>query len=75
MKMTEVTLFLLRKLNVNIIRKLQNIFKFPSETSVPVCCLFQKMDRNNDGVVTIEEFLETCQKVPYIRGFISNPPF
>ncbi|XP_036957908.1 Kv channel-interacting protein 2-like isoform X1 [Acanthopagrus latus] len=24
---------------------------------------FQKMDKNNDGVVTIEEFLETCQKV------------
>ncbi|XP_074259594.1 calsenilin isoform X4 [Saimiri boliviensis] len=23
---------------------------------------FQKMDRNKDGVVTIEEFLETCQK-------------
>ncbi|XP_008287134.1 Kv channel-interacting protein 2-like [Stegastes partitus] len=23
---------------------------------------FQKMDRNNDGVVTIDEFLETCQK-------------
>uniref|UniRef100_UPI0037E86D07 A-type potassium channel modulatory protein KCNIP2-like isoform X1 n=1 Tax=Semicossyphus pulcher TaxID=241346 RepID=UPI0037E86D07 len=23
---------------------------------------FQKMDKNNDGVVTIEEFLETCQK-------------
>ncbi|XP_053711780.1 Kv channel-interacting protein 2-like isoform X1 [Synchiropus splendidus] len=23
---------------------------------------FQKMDRNNDGVVTIEEFLETCTK-------------
>ncbi|XP_043078244.1 Kv channel-interacting protein 2 isoform X3 [Puntigrus tetrazona] len=23
---------------------------------------FQKMDRNNDGVVTMEEFLETCQK-------------
>uniref|UniRef100_A0A5F8HKV9 Potassium voltage-gated channel interacting protein 3 n=2 Tax=Didelphinae TaxID=126287 RepID=A0A5F8HKV9_MONDO len=23
---------------------------------------FQKMDRNQDGVVTIEEFLETCQK-------------
>lgn len=21
------------------------------------------MDKNNDGVVTIEEFLETCQKV------------
>ncbi|XP_047379423.1 calsenilin isoform X2 [Sciurus carolinensis] len=24
---------------------------------------FQKMDRNQDGVVTIDEFLETCQKV------------
>ncbi|XP_052395103.1 Kv channel-interacting protein 2 isoform X5 [Carassius gibelio] len=23
---------------------------------------FQKMDRNNDGVVTMEEFLESCQK-------------
>ncbi|KAM6930554.1 calsenilin isoform 2-T2 [Xenentodon cancila] len=23
---------------------------------------FQKMDRNRDGVVTIEEFIETCQK-------------
>ncbi|XP_063788116.1 calsenilin isoform X5 [Pseudophryne corroboree] len=23
---------------------------------------FQKMDRNHDGVVTIDEFLETCQK-------------
>ncbi|XP_025782986.1 calsenilin [Puma concolor] len=23
---------------------------------------FQKMDRNKDGVVTIDEFLETCQK-------------
>ncbi|PNJ87058.1 Kv channel-interacting protein 2 isoform X6 [Pongo pygmaeus] len=24
---------------------------------------FQKMDRNKDGVVTIEEFMESCQKV------------
>uniref|UniRef100_A0A8B9JP18 Potassium voltage-gated channel interacting protein 2 n=1 Tax=Astyanax mexicanus TaxID=7994 RepID=A0A8B9JP18_ASTMX len=23
---------------------------------------FQKMDRNNDGVVTIDEFIESCQK-------------
>lgn len=23
----------------------------------------KKMDRNRDGVVTIEEFIETCQKV------------
>lgn len=23
----------------------------------------QKMDRNNDGVVTIDEFIESCQKV------------
>lgn len=28
------------------------------------CCVsLQKMDRNKDGVVTIEEFLESCQKV------------
>lgn len=25
--------------------------------------LLQKMDRNNDGVVTIDEFIESCQKV------------
>ena len=24
---------------------------------------FQKMDKNNDGVITIDEFLETCQRV------------
>lgn len=24
---------------------------------------FQKMDRNKDGVVTIEEFIESCKKV------------
>uniref|UniRef100_A0A4W5RAL7 EF-hand domain-containing protein n=1 Tax=Hucho hucho TaxID=62062 RepID=A0A4W5RAL7_9TELE len=29
---------------------------------------FQKMDRNRDGVVTIEEFIETCQKVPQIQN-------
>lgn len=28
----------------------------------------QKMDRNKDGVVTIDEFLETCQKVGGIRS-------
>nr|XP_023396903.1 calsenilin isoform X1 [Loxodonta africana] len=28
---------------------------------------FQKMDRNQDGVVTIDEFLETCQKVGSLR--------
>lgn len=26
-------------------------------------CVCQKMDRNRDGVVTIDEFIETCQKV------------
>lgn len=25
--------------------------------------LFQKMDRNKDGVVTVEEFIESCKKV------------
>ncbi|XP_027527826.1 calsenilin-like isoform X2 [Neopelma chrysocephalum] len=29
---------------------------------------FQKMDRNGDGVVTFEEFLETCQEVGGLRG-------
>ncbi|NXC78715.1 CSEN protein, partial [Anhinga anhinga] len=28
---------------------------------------FQKMDRNGDGMVTFEEFLETCQKVSSSR--------
>ncbi|XP_067168514.1 calsenilin isoform X7 [Apteryx mantelli] len=29
---------------------------------------FQKMDRNRDGVVTFEEFVETCQKVSGLGG-------
>lgn len=33
---------------------------------------FQKMDRNRDGVVTIEEFIETCQKV--MHTFLSHTP-
>ncbi|XP_023277791.1 Kv channel-interacting protein 2-like [Seriola lalandi dorsalis] len=41
-------------------------YTYPSmKDSAPkdhVDSFFQKMDRNNDGVVTIEEFLETCQK-------------
>lgn len=28
----------------------------------------QKMDKNRDGVVTIEEFIETCQKVNFWFG-------
>ncbi|NXJ86723.1 CSEN protein, partial [Trogon melanurus] len=37
----------------------------PPRAGVPaqhVELFFQKMDRNGDGVVTFEEFLETCQK-------------
>ncbi|NXD87498.1 CSEN protein, partial [Halcyon senegalensis] len=37
----------------------------PPRDSAPaehVEVFFQKMDRNGDGVVTFEEFLETCQK-------------
>jgi hypothetical protein len=26
-------------------------------------CVFQKMDKNKDGVVTLDEFLESCQEV------------
>lgn len=33
----------------------------------------QKMDRNRDGVVTIDEFLETCQKVGGSRGLGDAP--
>uniref|UniRef100_A0A803TC66 EF-hand domain-containing protein n=2 Tax=Anolis carolinensis TaxID=28377 RepID=A0A803TC66_ANOCA len=32
---------------------------------------FQKMDKNQDGVVTIEEFLETCQKVRLHSGVLN----
>uniref|UniRef100_A0A8C4LFT4 Potassium voltage-gated channel interacting protein 2 n=1 Tax=Equus asinus asinus TaxID=83772 RepID=A0A8C4LFT4_EQUAS len=32
---------------------------------------FQKMDRNKDGVVTIEEFIESCQKVQVLALHIS----
>ncbi|KFV71978.1 Calsenilin, partial [Dryobates pubescens] len=38
----------------------------PLRDSTPaehVDLFFQKMDRNGDGVVTFEEFLDTCQKV------------
>ncbi|MEQ2227117.1 Calsenilin [Ilyodon furcidens] len=31
---------------------------------------FQKMDKNRDGVVTIEEFIETCQKVTHKALFL-----
>lgn len=34
-----------------------------ARTPAKHCFPYQKMDRNRDGVVTIEEFLETCQKV------------
>ncbi|OCT86635.1 hypothetical protein XELAEV_18020317mg [Xenopus laevis] len=36
---------------------------------------FQKMDRNCDGVVTIDEFLETCQKVNKLTQRVSSPLF
>lgn len=31
--------------------------------SLAAVFFFQKMDRNKDGVVTIEEFIESCKKV------------
>lgn len=37
---------------------------FPLPLSFPCLTTFlQKMDRNKDGVVTIEEFIESCQQV------------
>lgn len=44
--------------------------------SLPCCASLQKMDRNKDGVVTIEEFLESCQKVKppaaLLRGWATS---
>lgn len=40
--------------------------------SLPAIFFFQKMDRNKDGVVTIEEFIESCKKVWRKRG-LSRP--
>lgn len=51
-------------MNVNITRKLCRVpLSYPLKHLCLYVAFFQKMDRNNDGVVTIEEFLETCQKV------------
>lgn len=41
------------------------------KTPLNACPIFQKMDKNNDGVVTIEEFLETCQRVS-MRYFLTS---
>lgn len=51
----------------------ENFFQVRSDslnidTSVPsfifrLFSFFQKMDRNKDGVVTIDEFIESCKKV------------
>uniref|UniRef100_A0A8B9F7J6 EF-hand domain-containing protein n=1 Tax=Amazona collaria TaxID=241587 RepID=A0A8B9F7J6_9PSIT len=35
---------------------------------------FQKMDRNGDGVVTFEEFLDTCLKVRGSHGLHHHQP-
>ncbi|NWH77488.1 CSEN protein, partial [Piaya cayana] len=51
----------------------------PPRDSAPaehVELFFQKMDRNGDGVVTFEEFLETCQQVSGTGSLRhhTNPP-
>ncbi|NWS79023.1 CSEN protein, partial [Crotophaga sulcirostris] len=48
----------------------------PPRDSAPaehVELFFQKMDRNGDGVVTFEEFLETCQQVSSTRSLRHRP--
>ncbi|XP_068995814.1 A-type potassium channel modulatory protein KCNIP2-like [Embiotoca jacksoni] len=51
---------------MNSIYDMMGKYTFPcmkdSVAKEHVDSFFQKMDKNNDGVVTIEEFLETCQK-------------
>lgn len=39
------------------------LYKCSNVSFLSVLFLLQKMDKNRDGVVTIEEFIETCQKV------------
>uniref|UniRef100_A0A672FHJ3 Potassium voltage-gated channel interacting protein 2 n=1 Tax=Salarias fasciatus TaxID=181472 RepID=A0A672FHJ3_SALFA len=51
---------------MNSIYDMMGKYTYPSmKDNAPkehVDSFFQKMDKNNDGVVTIEEFLDTCQK-------------
>jgi len=34
--------------------------------------LFQKLDLNNDGIVTVDEFLDSCLKVRIITSLLTN---
>lgn len=51
---------------------MRDSFAQPTQSTGPVSgknkilLMLQKMDKNKDGVVTIDEFLETCQRV-FIR--------
>ncbi|PKK17376.1 Kv channel interacting protein 3, calsenilin [Columba livia] len=49
----------------------------PLRDSVPAEHLeifFQKMDRDGDGVVTLDEFLDTCQQVTSAGGWAASSP-
>lgn len=41
----------------------------------PLFSLLQKMDKNKDGVVTIDEFIDCCQNVSWTSLHISLSPF
>lgn len=54
--------------------KVDRIFEVKTTTAAPllfgICYFFffQKMDKNQDGVVTLDEFLECCYKDPGISA-------
>ena len=34
--------------------------------------VFERLDSNRDGVVTIDEFIDACQRVSICRGCVSE---
>lgn len=49
-----------------IINSLDTHTSIVSNFTFPSFSVFQKMDRNKDGVVTIDEFIESCKKVSFV---------
>uniref|UniRef100_A0A671SCH6 Potassium voltage-gated channel interacting protein 2 n=1 Tax=Sinocyclocheilus anshuiensis TaxID=1608454 RepID=A0A671SCH6_9TELE len=51
--------FITREEMMKIMKSIYNLMGYVEHVEN----LFQKMDRNHDGLITIEEFMESCQKV------------
>lgn len=70
MELSYITYHMLRSYLCQSIGYGENI-KRPSNTMLCSFLSQQKMDKNKDGVVTIDEFIESCQKVSKEK----NSPF